>query len=93
MPFYIPDEDIIFFNERYEQNEFDIMFEELNTFFSQEEILKAIIQLKTNKSGGPDKIVMNFSFMAKIFLRLHYAIYLIRYMKKFIFLKIGLKVM
>ena len=57
------DEDIIFFNERYEQNEFDIMFEELNTFFSQEEILKAISQLKTNKSGGPDKIVLWANFL------------------------------
>ena len=64
-PFYIPDEDIIFFNERYEQNEFDIMFEELNTFFSQEEILKAISQLKTNKSGGPDKIVNEFFIHGK----------------------------
>ena len=53
-PFYSPDEDILFFNERYERNEFNIMFEELNIDFSQDEILKAISQLKTNKSRGPD---------------------------------------
>ena len=64
-PFYIPDEDIICFNEQYEQNEFDIMFEELNTFFSQEEFLKAISQLKTNKSGGPDKRVNEFFIHGK----------------------------
>ena len=29
-PFYSPDEDIIYFNERYENNEFSVMFEELN---------------------------------------------------------------
>ena len=29
-PFYSPDEDILFFNERYENNEFNVMFEELN---------------------------------------------------------------
>ena len=34
-PFYSPDEDILFFNERYENNEFNIMFEELNVDFSQ----------------------------------------------------------
>ena len=57
------------------------MFEELNTAFSQEEILKANSQLKPNKSVGPDRIINGFfSFMAKIFLCLHYAIYSIRYM-------------
>lgn len=45
-PFYSPDEDILFFNERYEKNEFNTMFEELNIDFSQGEILKAISQLK-----------------------------------------------
>ena len=32
-PFYSPDEDILFFNERYERNEFNIKFEELNIDF------------------------------------------------------------
>ena len=32
-PFFTPDEDIIHFNERYEKNEFRLMFEELNLDF------------------------------------------------------------
>ena len=36
------------------------MFEELNVDFSQGEILKAISQLKTNRSGGPDHIIDEF---------------------------------
>ena len=32
-PFYSPDEDVIYFNERYENNEFAIKFEELNVVF------------------------------------------------------------
>ena len=65
--FYIPVENIIFFNERYEQIEFDIMFEDLNTFFYQEEILKAISQLKTKISGGPHKIINEFFIHGKMF--------------------------
>ena len=56
-PYYAPDEDVIFFNERYVNDEFCIMFEELNSNFSHVDILKAIKQLKTNKSGGPDKLI------------------------------------
>ena len=59
-PFYSPDEDTLFFNERYENNEFNLMFEELNVDFSQGEILKAVSQLKTNRSGGPDHIINEF---------------------------------
>ena len=36
-PFFTPDEDILYFNERYLHNEFQIMFEELNQSFSYEE--------------------------------------------------------
>ena len=64
-PFYSPDEDILFFNERYENNEFNVMFEELNIDISQQEILKAVNQLKTNKSGGPDKIINEFFIHGK----------------------------
>ena len=56
-PFYAPNEDILFFNERYENNEFEIIVEELNISFTQDEILKAIGQLKTNKSSGPDMLI------------------------------------
>jgi len=40
--------------ERYEQNEFDIMFNELNMPFSSNDVKKAIQQLQNNKSCGPD---------------------------------------
>ena len=69
------------------------MFDELNTAFSQEEILKAISQLKPIKSGGPGRIINEFFVHDKNILRLHYALYSIRYTKKVIFLKLGLKVM
>ena len=42
------------YNERYEQNEFSIMFDELNLPIINIEIFQAIKELKTNKSGGPD---------------------------------------
>ena len=64
-PFYTPDEDILFFNERYESNEFNIMFEELNVNLSREEILKSINQLKTNKSRGPDRLINEFFIHGK----------------------------
>ena len=59
-PFYSPDEDVVYFNERYATNEFNIMFEELNIAFSQDEVLNSIKQLKLNKSGGPDKLINEF---------------------------------
>lgn len=58
--FYAPDEDILYFNERYVDNEFSVMFAELNTDFSQNEIIKSIKQLKSNKAGGPDKLINEF---------------------------------
>ena len=56
-PFYTPDEDVMNFNERYVDEEFGIMFDELNVEFSEEEILKSIKQLKTNKSSCPDRLI------------------------------------
>ena len=32
-PFYKPDEDVLYFNERFEENEFQVMFDELNITF------------------------------------------------------------
>lgn len=64
-PFYSPDEDILHFNERYENNEFEIIFEELNLCFTSDEILKAISQLKTNKSSGPDMFINEFFIHGK----------------------------
>ena len=52
--FYNADDDVLYFIERYEQNEFDIMFNELNMPFSSDDVKKAIQQLQNNKSCGPD---------------------------------------
>ena len=57
-------EDVIYFNERYERNEFSVMFEELNLSFSHQEILKAIAQ-RTNKFVGPDKLLNEFFINGK----------------------------
>ena len=46
-------------------DKFSIMFEELNLNFSQNEILQSIKQLKTNKSGGPDKLINEFFIHGK----------------------------
>ena len=58
--FYQADEDVIFFNERYFNSEVQIMFSELDEEISVEEIKKAIKQLKTGKSGGPDRLLNEF---------------------------------
>ena len=44
------------------------MFNELNVEFSQEEILKSIKQLKTNKSGDPDRLINESLYMEKCFI-------------------------
>ena len=56
-PFDTPDEDVMNFNEIYVDERFGIMFYELNVEFSEDEILKSIKQLKTNKSSCPDRLI------------------------------------
>ena len=56
------------------------MFDELNVEFSEEEILKSIKQLKTNKSCGPDRLINKFFIHGKnillpILLNLFYKIF------------------
>ena len=58
--FYQPDEDIVYFNERYLNDELHVMFEELNMEITHEEIKKACICLKTGKSAGPDYVLNEF---------------------------------
>ena len=55
--FYQPDEDVIFFNERYLNGEMQVMFDELNIPVSRLEITKSILQLKNGKSAGPDYFI------------------------------------
>ncbi|MCG8048238.1 MAG: reverse transcriptase family protein [Candidatus Thiodiazotropha endolucinida] len=64
-PFFSPDEDILEFNERYVQGEINIIFDELNLKFSENEIIKAIQQLKTGRSGGPDRLINEFFIHGK----------------------------
>ena len=53
-PFFQVDEYIVHFNERFVRDEFQVMFHELDTDVSLEEINKRIKQLKLSKSAGPD---------------------------------------
>ena len=67
--FFTPDEDVLYFFKTYINNEFSIMFEELNVPLTLDELLKAIKELKTNKAGGPDMLKMNFLYMVKMLFR------------------------
>ncbi len=58
--FYQPDEDILYFNERYLNEEFQVMFDDLNVEISQDEIKKACTSLKNGKSAGPDYVLNEF---------------------------------
>ena len=58
--FFNPNEDVLYFNERFVKQEFQVMFDELECEISQEEINKAIKQLKGGRSPGPDKMINEF---------------------------------
>ena len=58
--FYQADEDILEFNERVLSNENETMFDELDQSITDAEIRRGIKELKTGKSGGPDKIINEF---------------------------------
>ena len=58
--FYIPDEDVVCFNERYEKMNFPLCLKNY-TPFTHQEITKAISLLRTNKSAGADKLLNDFS--------------------------------
>ncbi|XP_052772033.1 uncharacterized protein LOC128211362 isoform X1 [Mya arenaria] len=58
--FYQPDEDILYFHDRYMNEELNIMFEELNVPFSHEDIVKACNQLNNGKAAGPDYLLNEF---------------------------------
>lgn len=60
-----PDDDVLYFIERYEKDEFSIMFDEIKITFSYEELLNAIEQLNTNKRSGPDLHPNEFSIYGK----------------------------
>lgn len=58
--FFQPDEDILYFNERYLGGELNIMFEELNNIITTHEIKKCCKKLNNGKSGGPDNFLNEF---------------------------------
>ena len=47
-PFFQPDADVLYFNERFVRDEFQTMFNELDTELSNAEITTAIKQLKSH---------------------------------------------
>ena len=55
----------MYFIDRYENDEFKIMFSELNTRITITEITAAINQLKTNRSGGPDCLINEMFIVGK----------------------------
>lgn len=59
-PFFQADEDIIYFNERFLNEEAQVLFDELNVDITSNEIQKAISQLKQNRSGGSDGLLNDF---------------------------------
>ena len=56
-PFFNPDEDILYFNERFEKNEFQVMFAEFDSEIPKGDILNAIKHLKSGKSSGSDHML------------------------------------
>lgn len=64
-PFFQPDEEILYFYERYVQDELNIMFSELNVEISRFEVERAVQQLKLGRSGGPDLFINEFIYYGK----------------------------
>ena len=48
------------FNEQYLNGEFQIIFDELNTDITEDEIIKACKELRTGRSSGPDQVLNEF---------------------------------
>ena len=65
-PCFQPDEDILYFNERFLNSEIQTMVDELNCTISAEEISQAINRLKSGRSGAPDKF-LNECFIYGLF--------------------------
>ena len=58
--FHQADEDIVFFNDKYVNGEFQIMFEELNGKKSYLKIQKAVKQLRNGARAGPALFLNDF---------------------------------
>ena len=96
-PFFQSDDDILYFNERFLNSEIQIMFEELNGSITQEEIMRAIKQLKNGRSGGPDKFLNEFfvygtgSLSPFVYCHPSCLYYSIKFLLRVIFLSLGAK--
>ena len=78
-PFFQPDEDILYFNERFLKSETQIMFDELNGIITVEEISRSINQLKNGRSGGPDKFLNDFLYTVPLYFCRIYTAFLIKF--------------
>ena len=58
--FYQADDDILEFNRRFLNSETQVMFAELDKEITIGEIIKGIRELKTGRSGGPDRLINEF---------------------------------
>ena len=63
--FFQPDKDILYFNERYFQNEKNIMFSDYNDEISKFEAERTEQQLKLGRSGGPGLFINGFIYYGK----------------------------
>ena len=52
-----PDEDILYFNDRFLNSEVQVMFDELNVPITESELRFNVKQLGLGRSGGPDKVL------------------------------------
>ena len=58
--FFQADDDILYFNERFLNDDAQVIFDELNVEITTREYHKAIAQLKLHRSGGPDGLLNEF---------------------------------
>ncbi|KAL4233737.1 hypothetical protein ACF0H5_008417 [Mactra antiquata] len=77
--FFQADEDVLHFNDRFLNNEFQVMFSELDNPISTHEVSMACKQLKLDRSCGPDLVLNEFfkhgfnhlsSYIVKLFNKL-----------------------
>ena len=65
--FYTPDEDVLYFTERYVKGEIQVIFSELDEPILLSEISMAINQLSNWKFAGPDRLINDFLSMESMF--------------------------
>lgn len=58
--FYVADDDVLNYDQLYESDGLQIVFDKLNSEITIEELRLAIGQLKNGKSAGPDAILKEF---------------------------------